>query len=806
MSDGTDLRATAALTGWPSASSTDAALPWINVAIAVAVEAAVFLYIADVGIAVASALGVAAMAACALSRLRFLLAVAGLVTVSVLVIGFTAYGEGARIGVTGLAAGALALLAAMGSTLAGLANRTLDRLDRSYADAVAKLRESVASYQVARARVLELGATVDVYWETDATMRLRFLSRAAGTHAQPGGRPRHAHGLARRDWRPAHVVHLRLSAVRSRRAAGALSRCGRAHGAVREHGRHAARIEADVNSALVQRWVGRLSRIEQALLPAERFPRTQRQTWIRVALLAWVGLAVLATSIGLLVAAARLERDLLAVAAIALGLLSGALVLQVRMAPRPHLHPHGLLLLVSATGLAVDLAAGGSGLGALALLPFVFAIAFLLLPEREVAIWWILGLLALGACSLAPASVVGTTAIAVPMACSIALALLVGLLVVSAFDKLRGATREVLAQCEADDDAARRERRRIDQFVAMPGDWYLETDEALRLTFVSPGFANYLAIAEGVVLGRPLESLLLGRFPGIRGLVSVVRSMRREFAFAHYLFAWNPDQARGDRVAVDADEADTVADPAQQCRCRCGDTQCDDHGDREPDGPAPDTARPLHVAPCAIDFRWRLHASTGNRHFGGDASALDGIARRAGGFPSCAPMRCGVVLERGVRTRTQAKIGPEPARAAPDTGPPMAAAMQRHVGVDMLRGIVIVLFGRVPLFFYLLHVPLIYLLAAAWSTLSFRRIIGPFGDIGAIPGYAPSLTRAYLAWSVVLLLLYPACVWYDGFKRRHPQWRWLRLIRRRRSAARGANSVRRQDSRRKRRSYDSARR
>jgi hypothetical protein len=180
------IRPGAAVAAFAALRSTEAAVPWIYVAIAIAVEAAVFLYIADVGIAVASALGVATMAACALSRPRFAIAVVAIVVVSLLVVLVTARGGGARIGVTGLAAGAIALLAAMGSALAALANRTLDRLNQSYVDALAGQREAVAGYQTARARVIELGATVDnVYWETDAAMRLRFLSRG---FAKAGGK------------------------------------------------------------------------------------------------------------------------------------------------------------------------------------------------------------------------------------------------------------------------------------------------------------------------------------------------------------------------------------------------------------------------------------------------------------------------------------------------------------------------------------------------------------------------------------------------------------------------------------------
>jgi uncharacterized membrane protein len=67
-------------------------------------------------------------------------------------------------------------------------------------------------------------------------------------------------------------------------------------------------------------------------------------------------------------------------------------------------------------------------------------------------------------------------------------------------------------------------------------------------------------------------------------------------------------------------------------------------------------------------------------------------------------------------------------------------------------------FGRVPLFFYLLHVPLIHGLAVFWAWL---RSVDPSNFGYDLPG-------VYIAWIVVLAVLYPLCRWYSGVKARHP--------------------------------------
>ena len=76
-----------------------------------------------------------------------------------------------------------------------------------------------------------------------------------------------------------------------------------------------------------------------------------------------------------------------------------------------------------------------------------------------------------------------------------------------------------------------------------------------------------------------------------------------------------------------------------------------------------------------------------------------------------------------------------------------------------------VVFGRVPLFYYLLHVPLIHVMAAAvsWREAGAVMLEHP----GAFPRAAVhGLGGVYLAWLVAVALLYPACRWFAGVKAR----------------------------------------
>jgi hypothetical protein len=93
----------------------------------------------------------------------------------------------------------------------------------------------------------------------------------------------------------------------------------------------------------------------------------------------------------------------------------------------------------------------------------------------------------------------------------------------------------------------------------------------------------------------------------------------------------------------------------------------------------------------------------------------------------------------------------------------------------------IVTFGRVPLFFYLLHIPLIHGAAVlidyvrfGWSPLAGA---GPWEvRPGAIPdSYGLNLPLVYLVWIGVLLVLYQPCRWFAALKRRRRDT-WLSYL------------------------------
>lgn len=90
-------------------------------------------------------------------------------------------------------------------------------------------------------------------------------------------------------------------------------------------------------------------------------------------------------------------------------------------------------------------------------------------------------------------------------------------------------------------------------------------------------------------------------------------------------------------------------------------------------------------------------------------------------------------------------------------------------------------FGRVPMFYYLLHIPLIHLLAVLVSWLRYGSVTPwLFGNhpwaAGAPPeGYPWSFVLLYLVFANAVLILYFACRWYVGIRARHKA-SWLRYI------------------------------
>ena len=87
----------------------------------------------------------------------------------------------------------------------------------------------------------------------------------------------------------------------------------------------------------------------------------------------------------------------------------------------------------------------------------------------------------------------------------------------------------------------------------------------------------------------------------------------------------------------------------------------------------------------------------------------------------------------------------------------------------------LIVFGRVPLFYYLLHLPLIHALAIVLFGLQFGRtdflfhnppsLFGP--TQGFPPDYGYGLGLVYVVWISVVVSLYPACRWFAALKQRN---------------------------------------
>ena len=85
-------------------------------------------------------------------------------------------------------------------------------------------------------------------------------------------------------------------------------------------------------------------------------------------------------------------------------------------------------------------------------------------------------------------------------------------------------------------------------------------------------------------------------------------------------------------------------------------------------------------------------------------------------------------------------------------------------------------FGRVPLFFYVLHIAVAHLaagLVAMAMGFGDSVLTNPFPLLPKSWGFG--LPMVYVVWIAVLALLYPACRWFAEVKRRRTDW-WLSYL------------------------------
>ncbi len=104
--------------------------------------------------------------------------------------------------------------------------------------------------------------------------------------------------------------------------------------------------------------------------------------------------------------------------------------------------------------------------------------------------------------------------------------------------------------------------------------------------------------------------------------------------------------------------------------------------------------------------------------------------------------------------------------------------------IDRVRGPVgraVALFGRVPMFYYLLHLPLIHLIFVGLSIARFGTVIPwmtanhPMNPGPPPDGYPHGLPALYAITALVIGLLYFPCRWYARVRAERPRW-WMSYL------------------------------
>ena len=93
----------------------------------------------------------------------------------------------------------------------------------------------------------------------------------------------------------------------------------------------------------------------------------------------------------------------------------------------------------------------------------------------------------------------------------------------------------------------------------------------------------------------------------------------------------------------------------------------------------------------------------------------------------------------------------------------------------------VIVFGRVPFFFYILHLYVIHAVAMLFLVYQGHEASEYIFSAenlrsGRLSNFGLSLGAVYVVWLLILVLLYPLCRWYQNYRENHPSKWWLRYL------------------------------
>ena len=93
----------------------------------------------------------------------------------------------------------------------------------------------------------------------------------------------------------------------------------------------------------------------------------------------------------------------------------------------------------------------------------------------------------------------------------------------------------------------------------------------------------------------------------------------------------------------------------------------------------------------------------------------------------------------------------------------------------------VVALGRVPMFYYILHIFVIHLIAVVAAVVTGFHVSDMVfstwvTDSPNLKGYGFSLPVVYVVWIAIVVMLLPVCKWYDRYKQNNRAKWWLSYL------------------------------